>query len=132
MIHTKESIRAAADKIIAAVENDELQPFGGCRYEDKNGKPCAIGYLMTKEQRAQLRVAEAGDGSSLNNQEISDENIATIFGGVKALEAQIGMPLELAAEIQKSFDFGGIIKGCKGRKEDFIQSVEGIVNDYEA
>jgi hypothetical protein len=116
-------IRGQVNKIINAVQNDELQAFGACQYEDAYGKCCAIGYLMTPEQRAMLIEGKNQRGRRLNQTSINDPYVVAAFGGASALEKAIGIPLGLAADIQSAFDEAN---------ESFVDPVSGFVNAVEA
>jgi len=131
MSYTKESIQAAADKIIAAAENGELQPFGQCQYEDANGKCCAIGYLLTLEQRNTLKNAFDEHETAVNGLEISDDRVLSLLGGQEAIETQLGMPMQAARKIQTSFD--GRILGTTDEEallSRFIDDVQSITAEY--
>jgi hypothetical protein len=97
--YTRETTVAALERVKQAALNGELQLAGACQYLDDTGKPCAVGYLLTQEQRELMK--ERGE---LNCEAISSVFPFEVFGGVEAFEAQVGMKWKVASKLQEAFD----------------------------
>jgi hypothetical protein len=87
-IITREQIKSAVQK---ALDEDRLQPPGGCTYQDCHFRPCAIGACLTDEERAWIL-----------RHYMNDQRISTAL----ALD---GCPfrfedLEFAMQVQNAFD----------------------------
>jgi hypothetical protein len=83
--------------LLAALADGKLQPFGMCQYISRSEKPCAVGFLLTPEERE--RVAYQG----FNSQNIR----AVVERGLvndAVLYERTGLTLDALAAIQASFD----------------------------
>jgi hypothetical protein len=88
-IITREQIKSAVQK---ALDEDRLQPPGGCTYQDCHFRPCAIGACLTEEERAWIRRR------CMN--EPKDQHLALALHG-----CPFGFEdLEFAVRVQSAFD----------------------------
>lgn len=85
----------AHERLLKAFTHDELQPLGNCQYSDSNGKPCAVGYFFTPEQRADIKKRGIND--------ITIDVVQASVGAVN-IEAMTGMTMDQCMEIQRQFD----------------------------
>ena len=82
-------------RLIAAYENGELQEPGQCAYVcTQSGKPCAVGYLLTEEQRQKVIAAGKNmeHGPGLLKDTIPD------------IEETTGLSIDELTDIQMGFD----------------------------
>jgi hypothetical protein len=102
-----------AQRLIDAYYDGELQPQGCCLYEDPtSGKPCAVGFLLTQEQRDKIKWAGENEMCGIN----SVESLTT-----EEIEATTGLTRSQLNNIQVAFDNDG---------SAFPRTVRRIIGDY--
>lgn len=96
LVNVPKSPLEAYERLLKALEKDELQPSGICKYSNSDDEPCAVGYFFTPEQRADIK----GRGD-LNDESIFDVSLVI---GVKNVEAMTGMTIDQCVSVQRAFD----------------------------
>lgn len=110
---TKESLKTIAKAARAGKLG--ASNFNGCCYEDSDGKHCAIGILLTKEQIAKLKEKDYMN--------VAYNAIQTLF---PELQEQLGLSITQAMAIQGLHDYTYNNVNPLFDEKNFIEIMNGL------